>query len=54
MNAPAHTPRHPLQDNLYWVLADYRAYKRTGVSPRKLADYRRRALEIIAQIKGRS
>ena len=54
MNAPAHTPRHPLQDNLYWVLADYFSCKRTGAMPIALARHRRRALELIGMIKGRS
>ena len=51
LNAPAH-PRHPLQDSLYYVLHDYRVAKCCGL--KSTAKHRRRALELIAQIKGRS
>ena len=49
--APTH-PRHPLQDSLYYVLHDYRTAKCCGL--KATAKYRRRALELIAQIKGRA
>lgn len=48
--APAHEPRHPLQDWLYYPLHDYRVAKKTG--SRWTAEYRRRCMAIIAQIKG--
>ena len=49
MTAPPR-PRVPLMDTLYYVLHDYRVCKATG--SRWTAEYRRRALEIIAEIKG--
>lgn len=49
--APAHTPRHPLQDWLYYPLHDYRVAKYLGL--RSVARHRRRCLALIAQIKGR-
>jgi hypothetical protein len=50
---PPHEPRHPLQDNLYYALSDYRMIKRGPVLKSRLPALRRRALELIAQIKGR-
>ncbi|HRH13420.1 MAG TPA: hypothetical protein PK225_03615 [Azonexus sp.] len=49
--APAHTPRHPLQDWLYYPLSEYRGRKLIGLPVHK---QRRRCLELIAQIKGRT
>ena len=49
MTAPEHK-WVPLMDNLYWVLADYRMAKRIGL--KAVAGFRRRALELIAEIKG--
>lgn len=50
---PPHEPRHPLQDNLYYVLHDYRSAKSCKITF-LTARYRKRALELIAQIKGRT
>lgn len=52
MNAPQH-PWHPLQDVLYYVLQDYRLAKRGPIFKAEIPALRRRALELIAQIKGR-
>lgn len=48
LNAPSHEPRHPLQDWLYYPLHDYRVAKKLGL---RADGYRRRCLELIAQIK---
>jgi len=50
MKAPPHEPRHPLQDWLYYPLHEYRTAKRLGL---RAGQYRRRCLDLIAQIKGR-
>jgi hypothetical protein len=52
-NAPPHTPRHPLQDRLYYALHDYRTARAIGLRYQR-RDSRRRALAIIAEIKGRA
>lgn len=49
--APAHEPRHPLQDWLYYPLHDYRTAKVCGMRF-AAARARKRCLELIAQIKG--
>lgn len=49
--APPHEPRHPLQDWLYEPLHQYRVAKRLGL---RAGAYRKRCLELIAQIKGRA
>jgi len=51
MKAPEHTPRHPLQDWLYYPLHNYRVAKAIGL---RTATYRRQCLDLIAQIKGRN
>ena len=51
MTQPAKHEWVPMMDNLYWVLKDYRACKTVGL--KSVAGFRRRALEIIAEIKGR-
>jgi hypothetical protein len=51
MNAPEHTPRHPLQDWLYYPLHNYRVAKKLGL---RTAGYRRQCLGLIARIKGKN
>lgn len=51
-HAPPHEPRHPLQDWLYEPLHRYHTAKACGLK-HMLARSRKRALEIIASIKGR-
>lgn len=48
-----HEPRHPLQDNLYHVLHEYRSSK-VCTMKHATARARKRALELIAMIKGRT
>lgn len=50
---PPHEPRHPMQDSLYHVLHDYRTAKACTMK-HATARARKRALELIAMIKGRS
>ena len=47
---PPHEPRHPMQDNLYHVLHDYRSAK-CATMKHATARARKRALELIAMIK---
>lgn len=49
--APPHKPLHPIQDWLYEPLHQYRVAKRLGL---RAGAYRKRCLELIAQIKGRA
>ena len=49
-SAPQHMPRHPLQDGLFYVLADYRTAKAIGLTY-STKRHRREALGIIAKIK---
>ena len=50
--APPHEPRHPLQDGLYHLLADYRTLKTRGSL--WTHQKRRAALDLIRMIKGRA
>ena len=49
---PPHEPRHPAQDMLYHALHDYRTAKACTMK-HATARARKRALELIAMIKGR-
>ena len=49
---PPHEPRRALQDNLYHVLHAYRSAK-CATMKHATARARKRALELIAMIKGR-
>ena len=49
---PPHEPRHKLQDVLYYALHDYRTAKACTMK-HATARARKRALELIAMIKGR-
>ena len=50
---PPHEPRHKLQDVLYYALHDYRTAKACTMK-HATARARKRALELIAMIKGRT
>jgi len=49
---PPHEPRHPAQDTLFHALHDYRTAKACTMK-HATARARKRALELIAMIKGR-